>query len=302
MRHQILIFCILSVSLSINCRWDRLVSRTRIPKESYPETGFLWGFMNQSGEVVIPAKYQEVRDFHEGLAAFRQGYLWGYLNQSGQEVIKPGYLQAHSFSNHLAKVITPDGRSLYIRPSGKSAFDLHCSKAGNFHNNRAPIWIKNKAGYIDSTGRIVIPPRFEDAYEFYLSTAIVQYQGKFGLIDPFGKYILKPEYDLIYFDKKSNDNWCLLEKDGITSYYNLSSNQFLEQKIAEGQPFFNHSAVVRKDSLYGVINSQGDWVLMPIFSNLINLGSHRWALKDEANYFMIDHSGLQYGEGFNQIY
>lgn len=302
MRHQFIIFCIITLTVSISCRGDRLVAKYNTPKETYPETGFLWGFMNHHGDVVIPSNFQEVRDFNDSLAAYRHNYLWGYINQAGTEIIKPKYMQAHSFSNQLARVVTTDGRTLYIDPFGKSAFDLHCSKAGNFSNNRAPIWKNNKVGYINSLGKVVINPKYDDGNEFYLGTAIVKIKDKFGLIDPYGKFLLKPEYDLIYIEKDSKDNLYLLKKNGLVGYYNLSSEEFLPITYDDGQPFFHHSAVVKKDSLYGVINKKGHWLLQPIFSELINLGNQRWALFDEKEYFMIDKDGLQYGEGFNQIY
>ncbi len=285
----------------MSCRGDRLFSRINTPKETYPETGFLWGFMDAQGTVVIPANFQEVRDFQDSLAAYREEFLWGYINHTGRTVIKPKYLQAHSFSSRLARVVTVDGRTLYIDPYGKSAFDLHCSKAGNFSNNRAPIWQNNKVGYINPQGQMVISPKYDDGNEFYLGTAIVKIRDKYGLIDPYGKYLIKPEYDLIYIDKQSKDNFCLLKKNGRIGYYNLGSEEYLPT-FDDGQPFFNHSAVVKKDSLYGVIDREGHWLLPPIFPELMNLGNHRWALWDEKEFFMIDRDGLQYGEGFHQIY
>jgi len=286
----------------MSCRGDKLFSRISTPKEAYPQTGFKWGFMNPQGKIVIPPDYQEVRDFQDSFAAYREGYLWGYINQSGMAIIKPKYLQAHSFSSQLARVVTTDGRTIYINPYGKSAFDLHCSKAGNFSNNRAPIWQKNKVGYINTKGRIVIHPKYDDGNEFYLGTAIVKVGNKFGLIDPYGKFIIKPEYDLIYLEKYARDNLCLLKKNDKVGYYDLGSEEYLPTTFDDGQPFFDHSAVVKKDSLYGVIDRNGDWLLPPIFPELMNLGNHRWALFDEKEYYMIDEDGLQYGEGFHQIY
>jgi len=249
--------------------------------------------MNPSGEVIIPAKFQEVRDFSDSLAAYRHNYLWGYINQAGTPVIQPTYLQAHSFSSHLARVVTADGRTLYIDPSGKSAFDLRCAKAGNFSDNRAPIWQNNKVGYINTKGKVVIRPKYDDGNEFYLGSAIVKENGKYGLIDPYGKYLILPEYNLIYIEKHSKDNLFLLKKDGRVSYYNLGSEEYIPTTFDDGQPFFYHSAVVQKDSLYGVIDISGHWLLPPIFPELINLGNKRWALLHENQYFMIDRDGLQ---------
>jgi hypothetical protein len=31
-----------------------------------------WGFVNESGKEIVPAKYTEVGDFHEGLTFYRR--------------------------------------------------------------------------------------------------------------------------------------------------------------------------------------------------------------------------------------
>ncbi len=302
MRHQYIFFCFLSVSLSLSCRGDRLVANGHIPREAYPESHTIWGFMNPKGQVVIPAKFNEVRDFHEGLAAFRQGYLWGYLTPSGEIAIPAAYLEAYPFSHHLARVITDEGRTLFITPSGKSAFDLHCSEAGNFRNGLAKIRQNGKVGYIDTLGQVVIAPKYEEGFEFNMGVTTVVSNKKFGLIDTSGRYLLKPKYDFIYFGKITNEPICLIKKKGKVGYYNFQKRTFIAPYFDQGQPFYEQTAVVKKDTLFGAINSQGRWIVQPIFSNLLNLGQHRWALSFDNQLFMIDSTGLQYGEGFRQIY
>ena len=74
------------------------------------------GFINEMGELVIPAIYDEAEDFTDGMAAvgFRKKqegiafleseYTWGYVNKQGVEVVKPQYSQASKFMNDRAIV------------------------------------------------------------------------------------------------------------------------------------------------------------------------------------------------------
>src|SRR5688572_1195390 len=50
-------------------------------------------------------------------------------------------------------------------------------------------------GYIDSTGKVVIPPKYKSAGEFSEGLAPVRENGYYGYIDESGKYVLHPQYD-----------------------------------------------------------------------------------------------------------
>ena len=45
-----------------------------------------YGFVDNTGKVVIPFEYLEVRDFIEGLAAVYDGYRWGFVDKTGMVV------------------------------------------------------------------------------------------------------------------------------------------------------------------------------------------------------------------------
>ena len=56
------------------------------------KNGNLYGFKNNSGEIVIGAEFASVKDFSEGLAAVRlPESLWGFINKSGSWVIPAKY-------------------------------------------------------------------------------------------------------------------------------------------------------------------------------------------------------------------
>jgi hypothetical protein len=62
------------------------------------------GFVDIGGRMVIPATYEEVRDFSEGLAAAKSGGKWGFIDKSGQFVVHAQYDNALAFSGGLARV------------------------------------------------------------------------------------------------------------------------------------------------------------------------------------------------------
>lgn len=69
------------------------------------EATLLWGFYNRKDNiVVIPAKYEEVYSFTEGLAAVRLGGLWGFVNIYNELVIPHIYTHASHFRGGKAEV------------------------------------------------------------------------------------------------------------------------------------------------------------------------------------------------------
>jgi len=53
-------------------------------------------------------------------------------------------------------------------------------------------------GYMASTGKLVIEPKFDVASSFYQGLAVVVINNKFGYIDSLGKLIVQPQFDWAY--------------------------------------------------------------------------------------------------------
>lgn len=90
--------------------------------------GNSWGFINKNGEIIIETKFQLVKDFHEGFAAFMVKKFgmkkWGYINKEGKIIVNPIYDEAGDFNNGIAKVISKkifgERKELIIDGNGKT--------------------------------------------------------------------------------------------------------------------------------------------------------------------------------------
>ena len=116
-----------------------------------------WGFIDNTGKMVVPLQYDLVLGFNEGLALVRVGEKWGFIDKTGQVVIPPRYDFPDLFSEGLAAV-----------------------KIGH------------KFGFIDKTGKMVVPPQYDFAWGFLEGLASVMVGEKSGYIDKAGKYVWKP--------------------------------------------------------------------------------------------------------------
>jgi hypothetical protein len=76
-----------------------------------------WGFIDTTGAVIIPIRYNEVENFSDGIARVRIGQRWGLMEKTGREIIKPTFQEIGPFLNGKAKVLL-DGTEYYMNENG----------------------------------------------------------------------------------------------------------------------------------------------------------------------------------------
>ena len=129
-----------------------------------------WGFINREGKICVAPRYEWVWDFSEGLAAFREEKKCGFVNRQGEVVIEPTYHSVwHGFREGLAPVAV-------------------AQKAVDGQTEKPPY------GYIDTTGKVVIEPRFERASQFSEGLAAVQIGERWGFVDRDGEVVIQAQY------------------------------------------------------------------------------------------------------------
>uniref|UniRef100_Q01VR2 KWG Leptospira repeat protein n=1 Tax=Solibacter usitatus (strain Ellin6076) TaxID=234267 RepID=Q01VR2_SOLUE len=122
--------------------------------------GDLWGYIDTSGRVVVTPRFEAAEPFSDGLAAVLQDKRWGFISRSGEFAIEERFAYAESFSEGLALVANSQGQ-FYIRKSGKPAFTGKFEAGSSFRFGLAHVLItRTKApigrfAYIDTKGRTV---------------------------------------------------------------------------------------------------------------------------------------------------
>ena len=69
----------------------------------------MWGFIDKTGEVIIPFEYSAVGIYSEGLIAVQRDSRWGFINRTGDIIIPLEYRYVNSFNNGVAAVQNEDG-------------------------------------------------------------------------------------------------------------------------------------------------------------------------------------------------
>ena len=166
-------------------------SATGLSVESVPLTApaCQYTFINEAGDVVGNTKYQEARDFHEGIAAVRTNELWGYVDRDLSVLVEPRFRSAGDFSEGLAAVRGSSG-SFYVDRNSEVAIAGPFDEAGEFHEGLAVVYRNRLAFYIDKAGRQAVPGQYGSAGRFFHGLGNVRLRdGRLAYIDRNGRMV-----------------------------------------------------------------------------------------------------------------
>lgn len=190
------------------------------------------GFIDQTGKVVVPAEFTYAYPFSEGLAAVTKSSTgddgWGYIDITGKWIIAAQFAWASSFAGDMAPVNSGRGCE-YIDTTGASVLKppaplgkTDCAEVwGDFSEGLSRWKFGKKYGYIDSSGKVVIKPRFDLTFHFSEGLAAVEIGGKWGYIDKAGKMVIAPK-DLEHVEDFRHGLAFVTTKDGKYGYIDSS--------------------------------------------------------------------------------
>lgn len=144
-----------------------------------------------------PARFDEKRDYSEGLAAVRSGNQWGFVDQSGNVVVQPQFAWVSDYSEGFASVCDDSTYQGYIDRQGHFLVRPKYGFAKPFRHGLGEVKLDMKYGIVDKTGREIIPLKYDDVNIYEGGYVITELSDKYGLCDKTGKELLKPRYEEI---------------------------------------------------------------------------------------------------------
>ena len=124
--------------------------------------GKVWGYIDKTGAFAIAPQFAEAKEFHEGLAAVNLAGTWKYINESGKVLFDAGKaVLVGDFWEGLAAVhfreCSIDGgdlRSGYIDRTGKQVLPVQYTSVSRFRNGLASVMMdEGNQTYVDRTGK-----------------------------------------------------------------------------------------------------------------------------------------------------
>jgi hypothetical protein len=252
-------------------------------------------YVDHSGRRAFPGRLQRGWDFSEGLAAAmpEKGVLWGYINTHGDFAIRP-----------------------WLRPSADNYL-------WPFQDGLALIEEEGKYGYIDRTGKFVIPPRFLLAEPFHEGIARVVIEGpcvyqqileespcpdigtvphgksslrgappcKYTFVDKLGNLISNAQFD---YAREFSEGLAPVKSGGKWGYIDRTGHLAIPLKYDMATPFSQGLALVSEDKLFGYIDSRGEFRITPRFKYAESFADGLAVVGDErSSYWYINQDGNQ---------
>lgn len=141
------------------------------------ETSDGYGLWSDSGKNVLAPHCSQISDPSDGMAVIG---VWGpgrptpstpprygYISDKGSIVIPPTFLRADPFSEGVAFVADKEGYR-FIDKSGQKKFTPAASLVRPFSDGLAAAYTQQTGwGFIDRTGKFVVPPKYEDVFLYF---------------------------------------------------------------------------------------------------------------------------------------
>ncbi len=253
-----------------------------------------WGYINELGQEMIPAQFDEASLFSDGLAVVVKNNKSGYINKAGKTVLSFIYDDAENFRNGSA-VIMKDSLYGLINRIGEILINPEYEELGDPVDGICVGVKKGKYGFIAKNGKVLTQFVYDLATDFKEGFAIVSLDDKYGIINSLGKYVVEPTYeDVIPIGsnrlKVAND-----ELWGIIDYHGKIIQPLIYDAIGD---YGNGLALVAHAGKYGYVNDTGA-LRIPIkylySSVVLNTGKFEKGyvlLKIKGKQILSDSSGM----------
>ncbi|TNE81465.1 MAG: WG repeat-containing protein [Bacteroidetes bacterium] len=190
--------------------------------------------------------------------------LMGLIYTTGLVVMKPRYYEIEHFGNGLARV-----------------------------TQKAEPW-ELTYGFIDTTGKEILPPIYTDADQWYdrsmrlADVLVVGLNGQYGLFDYAGKQLCPLQYQSIWNFREGRAR---VYQNGKVGFINKQGKEVIATQYEKAEDFMLHMALVKNEGKYGWIDTTGK-VLIPLeYEWAANFRNGSAKVKKDGKMFLIDRQG-----------
>lgn len=251
-----------------------------------------YGYIDATGRLAIPPRFERASDFHDGLAWVEES-MWldgprGFIDKTGRIVIPfreqsdvPRFSEGLAAVGFGAEAQTPGGYG-FIDKTGRTVIDPRFTYAGDFSeglawvhvgDNRANLingvnFLDEKGGFIDKTGKFVIGPGdygLSDDSNFSEGLAAVRIGGKWAYIDRTGRVRIRPRSGGLH---PFSDGMARIDIKGKAGYIDRTGRLRIPPRYDIATDFSEGLAVVEvRGRGYGYIDKAGRLVIGPGFDH-----------------------------------
>ena len=172
----------------------------------------------------------------------------------------------YTFSEDLAFVSYNDKWGA-INSTGKLVIPFKYDSHGDFSEGLAAVSLNGKWGYVNKQGTLEIPTKYESAEKFEDGLACVQFNGKYGAINKHGTLVIPIKYDYPF---SFSEGMAVVQMNDKYGFINKQGTLVIPCKYSRAGDFSEGLASVGRafgyDYEYGYIDKEGKVILPFEFS------------------------------------
>ena len=285
-----------------------LLSQTIFASNLFPiEKKGKWGYMDESGKMIIDFKFDIAGEFNEGYATVALNRMPCVIDENENRIIDTGLYQfIGNFSEGLVSVMDYKFKRYYLNNQSKIVIKLtdEIYDAGTFHNGLARVGKKidihqNKFGfdisnlgyvftYIKKDGTYLTDFIFDDADDFIEPVARVMQGKKFGLINLSGKFLIEPRYSNM---SVFNEGLAVVDYLGSYGYIDTNGVEIIKPQFEYAKAFSNGMAAVSVKGKFGFIDTEGKLTIPAKFDDVRPFAEGRAAVLEMNKWAFVDEKG-----------
>lgn len=172
---------------------------------------------------------------------------------------------------------------------------------GEFKEGFADVRLKNKWGFIDRKGVVIIPLKFDYVYAFSEGLALVELNEEYGFINVTGEVVIPIQY---YNASSFSEGLARVQLDDKSGFINKDGEEVISSKYDFAFSFKEGLALVELNGKNGFINKVGEEVIPLKYDHVQDFSEGLAAVKLNQRYGFIDKTGaevipLQYDYAFS---
>src|SRR6266436_599332 len=297
-------------------------SQAQAPKALFPvEKDNQWGFIDSTGEIVIPLQFDSASNFHEGLALVTAKGKKLFIDATGRIAMTPQFDLVHDFSEGVAAVnigekripnlglISNPGKWGYVDKTGKLVIPLKFTHAEDFSEGLAGVADGDHGGFIDHQGKFVFDVPLDVTLGFHEGVVGVLWKGTLTYFDRTGKRIPTT----VDYGPKSNsfsEGLVPLSIKGKWGFMDQTGKLSIKPQFDDAEDFSEGLAPVKVQSadtvwcpadtqgnrsgstmMYGYIDKTGKLVIPAVFNSAEPFSEGLASVRKCDQAFFIDKAG-----------
>lgn len=258
------------------------------------------GFIDKQGQAAVPFRYDAAELFINGLAVVERGGLYGAVDRSGKVQVPFEYEELGDFVGELT-FATKEEKVGYVNQKGKEVIDFKYDFGTTFKNGFAKVAIDNMYGVVNTTGEEVIPLVHEYLDEFDNGMSRAKKDEKYGIYNTRGEVVVPFEYDNV---GRLSEGRIAVIKSNRLGFVNDTGKVVIDLKFNVDSRnlrdvAFRHGVVsVFQNGKYGLIDTTGAKVLPSMFDAIGGAEGKLIAVKKNRHWGYVNRANkliIDYG-------